>query len=100
MTHDELARRLAKESDLWIYQARAALAGLTKIIEDEVNAGNSVRLKEFGVFEAQDYSQRTARNPGTGEAVIVPARRKLVFRPSRRLWNLEKNENNEERDAC
>lgn len=100
MTHDELMRRLAKEADLFLYQSRAALDKLVEIIESEVKAGSSVRLNHFGTFEVQDYAQRTARNPRTGEQVIVPARRKMVFKPTRRLWNLEKIEDGEERDAC
>ena len=100
MTQDELMRRLAKDANLFLYQARNAIETLVSVIEEEVVAGNSVKLNHFGIFDGQDYAQRVGRNPATGEQMVVPARRKLVFKPTKRLWNLEKSDDNEERDAC
>ena len=100
MTQSELMRRVAKEADLFLYQSKKAIDALVAIIEEEVKTGNSVRLNRFGTFDGQDYAQKVGRNPTTGEQMVIPARRKLVFKPTKRLWNLEQNEDNKERDTC
>lgn len=99
MTQDELVRRLAKESDLFLYQARNALDQMSKIIVEELRAGNTVRLHHLGTFMAQTYAPRAGRDPRTNKAVPIPARKKLVFKPKKALWNLEKMEDTEKRDA-
>jgi nucleoid DNA-binding protein len=48
-------------------------------------AGETVELRGLGTFEPRERRGRTARNPRTGEAVIVPARRYVFFRPCGKL---------------
>ena len=88
MTQDELIRRLAKDADLFLYQARNVLKSLPGIIEEAVAEGDSVRLQGFGTFKAQEFASKIGRNPGTGEEVPIPARRGLVFKPTKRLKDL------------
>ena len=99
MTQDELVRRLAEDANLYLYQARNALDKMSKIIEEELRAGNAVRLNHLGTFTAQTYAPRVGRDPRTNEALTIPARKKLVFKPKKALWNLEKMEDTEKRDA-
>ncbi len=49
-------------------------------IKEAVNAGDSVSLVGFGTFKAADRAPREARNPQTGEAVMIPARRVPTFK--------------------
>jgi len=53
-------------------------------IKDEVVAGKQVRLHQFGTFQLRERAETRARNPITGEAVVVPARRvvKLTVSPA------------------
>ena len=37
----------------------------------------------FGTFKIVDRAERKARNPRTGEEVTVPAKKTLVFKPSK-----------------
>ncbi len=48
-------------------------------------AGEAVKISSFGTFEPRDKGQRMGRNPKTGEPAPIPARRVVVFRPSRIL---------------
>ena len=88
MTQDELIRRLAQEADLFLYQARRVLECLPGIIEEAVAEGDTVRLTGLGTFRAQDFAPKVGRNPGTGEEIPIPARRSLVFKPTKRLKDL------------
>ena len=53
------------------------------------NDGNSrIELRDFGVFKTSLTNERTnARNPKTKESVIIPPRKKLVFKVSKRIKN-------------
>ena len=51
-------------------------------IKDVVRLGGSVDVTDFGVMAAKWTKERLARNPATGEPVVVPAYRSLGFTPS------------------
>ncbi|OQW62093.1 MAG: DNA-binding protein [Proteobacteria bacterium HN_bin10] len=47
--------------------------------------GDEVRLPQFGVFLVSQTKERKARNPQTGEEVLVPAGKRPKFRPGKAL---------------
>ena len=51
----------------------------------EATAGERIILQGIGTFSAQKREGRLARNPKTGENVIVPAKTVLKFKPSGQL---------------
>jgi nucleoid DNA-binding protein len=53
-------------------------------------AGDAVELRGFGSLEVKERKERKARNPRTGETVIVPPRRRVLFRPGRELKTILK----------
>lgn len=59
----------------------AFLEGLTAAIV----AGDTVRLSGVGTFSAKDVAARTARNPQTGDAIAVPASKKVAFKVAKPL---------------
>lgn len=46
----------------------------------ELRAGNSIELRGFGTFSVKERKARPARNPRTGEQVMVPVRIVPLFR--------------------
>ena len=44
-----------------------------------------IRLVGFGTFKATKRKARTGRNPQTGRAIKIPARKVPVFRPGKEL---------------
>ena len=61
----------------------AALVGLVlKEIIDCLERGEAVKLSSFGRFIVRKKRQRMGRNPKTGRAVPISARRVMVFKPS------------------
>lgn len=73
---DALAERLGDKK-----VAAAAVAGLVDVVVRAVNAGDKVTITGFGVFEKRARAARTARNPRTGEAVIIQQTDVPGFRP-------------------
>jgi len=56
-----------------------------------------IELRNFGVFEVKRRAARKARNPRTGDRVVVPAKFVVIFKPGKemeeRVLQLEKEEN-------
>lgn len=59
----------------------AVFEGLTAALK----RGDEVRLPQFGVFLVSQTKERKARNPQTGEEVLVPAGKRPKFRPGKAL---------------
>ena len=59
----------------------AAIEELTAALAAE----EEVRIVNLGSFVLRDKVARPGRNPKTGEPAVVPARRVVAFRPSRKL---------------
>lgn len=50
-------------------------------ILDGLKEGKRIELRGFGVFQIKKRGRRIGRNPKTGEAVPVPERRVVTFKP-------------------
>jgi nucleoid DNA-binding protein len=74
---------------------RIKAAGIAMaIVQAMVNAltiGETVELRGFGSLEVRERKAYKARNPKTGEAVIAPAQRRILFRPGQELKAALKN---------
>lgn len=59
------------------------------IFFDEISArlaeGGRVELRGFGAFSTRQRAERKGRNPRTGEAVDVPAKRVPYFKPGKEM---------------
>lgn len=54
-----------------------------KLTEDEVTGGDTVTIRGFGTFQTKQRKAKPARNINTGETLLVPARKVVVFKPSK-----------------
>ncbi len=54
-------------------------------IKDSLEGGEKIKISGFGNFLVRQKKSRTGRNPQTGQAIEIEARRVLVFRPSQVL---------------
>lgn len=52
------------------------------IIRENLAKGEKVKIAGFGNFTVRDKQSRRGRNPQTGEAMEITARRVLSFKPS------------------
>ena len=56
-----------------------------KVIKDTLSKGGKVKISGFGNFSIRDKTTRVGRNPQTGDAMEISARRVLTFKPSQVL---------------
>lgn len=54
-------------------------------IVDQLAKGGRVELRGFGAFSTRERDARTGRNPRTGAAVQVPAKRVPYFKPGKEM---------------
>jgi len=52
------------------------------IMKESLEAGESIKVSGFGNFEVKQKDARRGRNPQTGEAITIAARKVLTFKPS------------------
>jgi len=53
-----------------------------RVLEESLMEDRKVSFRGFGTFELKSRKERNARNPKTGEAITVPARDVVKFKPS------------------
>lgn len=65
---------------------------LVEIIFDSIintlNSGEKIELRGFGSFRVRERNSRKGRNPKTGDAVDIPAKRVAYFKPGKELKEL------------
>lgn len=56
-----------------------------ELIKSTLAAERPVLISSFGKFDVSERKAHKGRNPQTGEAIIIPARKVVTFRASRVL---------------
>ena len=85
MTKEDIANRLKKKCGLTQYAARAAVGAVVDALREAVRQGERVELRGFGIFTVRARAPKKGRNPKTGRAVDVPARKIVRFKPGMKL---------------
>lgn len=86
MTKRELVVRIAAETGLIQQDVAVVVQKSLDYIADELAAGKTIELRNFGVFEVKERKGRTGRNPHKPEiAVPIPDRMVVKFRAGKEL---------------
>jgi integration host factor subunit alpha len=85
LTKAELAELLFEQVGLNKREAKDMVETFFGEIRDALERGEAVKLSGFGNFQLRDKPQRPGRNPKTGEAIPISARRVVTFHASQKL---------------
>ena len=85
MNKAELVKHLAESADVTKAQAESVLNALVFTIQDSNDHGEEVVIPGIGRFSVIQRAARKGRNPATGEAIDIPAKRVPKFTPSQAL---------------
>jgi integration host factor subunit beta len=85
VTKKEIARQLSERLKLSQVDTQRVVQGTFDAVVDALARYGRIELRNFGVFEVRQRAARKARNPRTGEEVLVPARRVVVFKAGREM---------------
>ena len=81
------------------HEAAEAVETILNEIKISLASGNDVRISGFAGFHLREKNARNARNPRSGEVVLIRARRVLTFKPSQQLLNTTNRLMHESKDT-
>lgn len=85
MNKTDLINAIAAEAGLTKADAAKALNATTAAIANAVKVGDKVTLVGFGTFAPTERPARTGKNPRTGEALTIPAKKVVKFKAGSEL---------------
>ena len=85
MNKTEFIEAVADKSTLSKKDARHAFEAMFDTITAALEDGDKVSLAGFGAFDTKVRSERTSRNPKTGEEITIQSSRLPGFKASRSL---------------
>jgi integration host factor subunit alpha len=85
LTKDHLIEAIAKENGFQKKQTIEIVETLLELIKSSLASGDDVLISGFGKFCVKGKRERRGRNPATGEAMMLGARRVVTFRRSGQL---------------
>jgi DNA-binding protein HU-beta len=80
MTREELISQMASDAKITKVQAKAALGSIINAVTKTLKKGGRLSLVGFGTFTVSKRSARIGRNPKTGEALQIKARKVARFK--------------------
>jgi len=86
MIRSELLQKLAEQNpELRPEEVERIVDLFFNQITQRLAEGGRVELRGFGAFSTREREPRRGRNPRTGEAVDVPAKRVPYFKPGKEM---------------
>lgn len=86
MTRSELTELIGRNHhELSAADIKAAVDCIIDTLNAAIARGERIEIRGFGAFTVHTLAERQARNPKTGDKVLVPSRRKLHFKPGKEL---------------
>ena len=85
MNKGDLVAAVAGDAGISKSQAQDAVDSVLGNIESTLAGGGKVTLVGFGTFGVSARAERMGRNPRTGAAIRIPARKVARFTPGKAL---------------
>ncbi len=85
MRKQDLVREVARETGQSESQAANSVNAVFSTIERQLAAGDEVTISGFGSFRVVQRAEREGRNPQTGQAMTIGARKSPAFRAGTQL---------------
>ena len=85
MNKGDLINKVAEDANLTKEQAAQAVNCELANIETTLKDGGKVAMVGFGPFSISERAARTGRNPKTGEAIQIAAKKVVKFKPGKEL---------------
>ena len=80
MTKKEIVLKVASETGLKQLDVKRVVQKTLDTIVAALARGETIELRNFGIFKVKSRKGRMGRNPRTGEKVPVPPKRVVVFK--------------------
>jgi len=87
MTKAELVEQVSARTGVSKSHTALIVDGLLDAVCRVLSEGRHLEIRGFGTFKVRERRARRARNPRSGDEVMVPAKLVPVFKPSKELKN-------------
>lgn len=87
MTKKDIVIKVSNETNLTQIDVKKIVQRTLDVVVESLERGETVELRNFGVFKVKNRRGRLGRNPRTGEEVAVPEKKVVVFKPGLILKN-------------
>jgi nucleoid DNA-binding protein len=81
MTKKDIAIKIADETGIKQIVVKEVVQKTIDAMIEALSTGQTLELRNFGIFKVKERKARTGRNPRTGEKVDVPPKKVVVFKP-------------------
>lgn len=85
VTLKQIAAELAETHELTKKQTNLIMDDLVAQLVKNLKKGNRIRMAGLGILQVRKRAARMGRNPATGEAIKIPAKKKIAFRAAKEL---------------
>lgn len=80
MTKKDIVSKIAEETGIKQIDVKKVVQRTLDAIIDSLGKGETIELRNFGVFKVKSRGARMGRNPRTGEKVPVPPKKVVGFK--------------------
>ncbi len=85
VTLKHISADLADKHDMPKKTMNQITEDLVSHLVKNLKKGNRIRIAGLGILQVRKRAARIGRNPATGEAISIPAKKKIAFRASKEL---------------
>jgi len=80
MTKKDIVLKIAEETAIKQIDVKKVVQKTLDHIVEALDRGETVELRNFGIFKVKSRKGRVGRNPRTGESVTIPDKKVVSFK--------------------
>ena len=81
VTKKDIVLKIASETGIKQIEVKRVVQSTLDKITEYLAGGQTVELRNFGIFKIKARRGRLGRNPRTGQEVPVPPKKVVIFKP-------------------
>jgi nucleoid DNA-binding protein len=81
ITKKDIVLKISNETNIKQIDVKRVVQATLDKITDFLAEGQTVELRNFGIFKIKSRRGRLGRNPRTGQEVPVPPKKVVIFKP-------------------
>jgi len=81
VTKKDIVMKVSNETNLTQIDVKKIVQRALDVVVESLERGETVELRNFGVFKVKSRRGRVGRNPRTGQEVTVPEKKVVIFKP-------------------
>ena len=81
MTKKDIVMKVSNDTNVAQVDVKKVVQKTLDVVVESLEKGETVELRNFGVFKVKNRRGRIGRNPRMGEEVQVPEKKVVVFKP-------------------